>query len=321
MATLSANKQLTLVELAKRTDPSGSIAGIAEVLAQDNELLVDATWIEANDTFSHKSLLRSVLPGGSWRKLNAGVTTEASETTEQIDGIGMLETYSETDRDLVLAATDPRTFRDSESKAFLEGLSQSLATAIIYGDASADPEKFTGLSPRLDGLQTGHVVVPTGPGAGSANTSIFVVQWGDDKVHMVYPKGSPNLGIKHSDLGEVTKVNSDGTMYQVMRDHFQVKAGLVVRDPRCVKRLCNIISSSTKIDDNLIKLLNAMPQRGAGAAIYCNQTVFDWLDIASKDKANVNYGEADAWGRPTMFFRGVPVRKVDAITDTEGTLT
>jgi len=59
MATMSTLTQLTLVEVAKRKDPDGNMATIAEVLAENNDIVSDAIFREANDTFSHKTTRRS----------------------------------------------------------------------------------------------------------------------------------------------------------------------------------------------------------------------------------------------------------------------
>lgn len=322
MATLTAYAQLTLLELAKRTNPKGDLAVIAEVLQRDNEILQDAPWIEANDTFGHKIVQRLSLPTGSWRKLNQGVASEASQTRELTEGIGMLETYSEADKDLVDAAPDPRAFRNSESIAFLEGLSQTLASCLIYGNAGTDPEKFTGLAPRLDVLS--QVNAYGASGTGSDLSSVYVVQWGENRVFMAYPKGSKSMGINHTDLGEVTLLDSSSNKYQGYRDHFQVKCGLVVKDERCVARIanCETAGSSNLFDEDLlIEALNRMPMRGSGAVIYANATLLTRMDIIAKDKSNVNYGIQDIFGRPTVTFRGIPVKKVDAILDTETAIT
>ena len=324
MSTLTTGAQLTLLELAKRKDPSGNLAVIAEVLTQDNEILDDAIWMEANDTFSNKTVRRNNLPAGSWRKLNAGVATEASATTEVVDTIGMLETYAEADKDLVDAAPNPKTFRSNEATAFLEGLSQTLAATVIYGNASTDPEKFTGLAPRLDVVSQQNVY-SNGGSASGAQTSLYVVQWGENRVHMVYPKGSKSMGIMHQDLGEVTAVDSSNYMHQVYRDRFQIKCGLVVKDVRSIARVCNIRTTSGVTglfdEDYLIEALNNMPKRGAGAVIYAPTHVLTVMDIAAKDKSNVLYNISDLWGRPTVTFRGFPVRKVDQIVLTESVLT
>ena len=97
MASLTAYKQLTLIEVAKRKAPDNSMADIAEVLSEENTIVQDAIWREANDTFTNKTVRRASLPSGSWRKLNSGVATESSETIELNDTIGLLETWSQND--------------------------------------------------------------------------------------------------------------------------------------------------------------------------------------------------------------------------------
>ena len=42
----------SLIDVAKRTDPDGAIASIAELLSQTNPILDDAVWVEANQTTS-----------------------------------------------------------------------------------------------------------------------------------------------------------------------------------------------------------------------------------------------------------------------------
>ena len=149
MASLTAYKQLTLIEVAKRKAPDGNMATIAEVLTEDNEILQDVVWREANDTFSNVTARRASLPTGSWRKLNAGVATESSETVQLVDTIGMLETWAQNDIEVINAFSNPKQARNDEAMAFVEGLGQTMAATIMYGNSATTPEKFTGLAPRL----------------------------------------------------------------------------------------------------------------------------------------------------------------------------
>lgn len=322
MGTITSYGQLTLFELANRIDPNGNLATIAEVLSENNEMLMDAKWVEANDTFSHKSTRRLSLPSGTWRKLNAGVAKQSSQTIPVVDVIGMLETYSEVDKALADAAPNPQAFRFSEAKAFLEGLSQTLAYTFIYGNANIDVEKFTGLAPRMASLATDHVIGCSG--TGSDLTSVYVVQWGEDKVHMVYPKGS-KAGIYHEDKGQVTALDSSSNYFEAYRDWFKIHCGLVVRDERCIKRVCNIETAGTSNlfdEDKLIQAINNMPNRGRGGVIYVNPTLHTQMDIALKDKTNVNFTYADGLGGvPVLTFRGLPVRTMEQIVNTETALT
>lgn len=318
MATLSAVTAYTLVELANRVDPQGNLAVVAEVLAQDNEILKDAPWFEANQIFSHKLVRRLTLPGGHWRKLNDGVALETSQTVDMIEAMGMLETYSRVDKDLALAAPNVNQFRSMEAVAFLEGLSQTLAYTTIYGNNATAPEQFTGLAPRLATL--GNMVIT---GGGTPNlSSAYVVQWGPKKVHFIYPPAS-KAGIFHEDLGQQTVAGSTAnTLMEVYTDHFQVKCGLAVHDDRCIGRIANIPATGTFLEDPLITLLNRMPNGGAGAIIYVDAEVKTRMEIKLKDKTNVNFTtENGLGGVPVLRFRGNLVKRVDQISIAETAVT
>lgn len=315
---------LTLLELAKRLDPDGSLAAIANVLTKDNPILQDAPWDRANDIFSHKVTRVAALPAGAWRKLNEGYATVKALTVEAIDTIGFLGAYSEIDKALADASPNPKQFRMNEAELILEGISQTLATAVFYGNAATTPESMTGIAPRMPSLNaTGQVI---GQGGSTALTSAYIVQWGLGKVFMVYPRNmEKTAGIAHRDLGEVTLEDAANAYYQGYRDMFEIRCGLCVRDERCLARLANIESGGGTYaidEDNLITLLNRMPQSGAGATIYINGTIKTQMEIILKDKTNVNWTLTQGIeGVPILRFRGCPVKKCDAILNSETALT
>jgi hypothetical protein len=318
MATLDAYSQLTLLELAKRTDPKGEAAKIAEIMSEANEILLDAQWGEANNVTSHKIVRRDYLPAGTWRHINKGVTKEASITTQVNEPIGFLESYSEVDKALVDMAPNPKQFRMDEAGAFIEGMSQSLAAAIMYAEHAVDPEKLDGLSNRLNALSMDRVISAGGAGG---TTSVFAIQWGLNQVFMVYPRGSKTIGIEHKDLGEVTLDDGASGLYQGFRDHFVSRSGLVIKDTRCIARVANIEPAGAVNlfdEDDLITVLNQMKNGGKGAIIYVNRTIKTQMEIALIDRANINFTVADGLGGvPVLFFRGSPVRLVDQIANDE----
>ena len=62
MALLNAN-QLTLVDVAKRLKPDGSVeTDIAEMLSQTNAILKDGVFVEANEKTAHRVTIRTGLP-------------------------------------------------------------------------------------------------------------------------------------------------------------------------------------------------------------------------------------------------------------------
>lgn len=336
MATLN-QLSLTLIDAAKRTDPDGKIAAIIEMESQRNEWIEDARTIEANDGSGHKTTVRTGIPQAAWRLLNSGVPATRSHTAQVRDTTGMLETYAECDCALADMSGDARTFRASESMAFVEGMTQQVTQTFFYGNTNVNPERFLGLSPRFSTVQTAVADsaenVVDGGGTGSTNSSLWFATWGDDTMHLIHPKGTA-VGLQHRDLGEDTKVNADGTQYQIYRDHFKWNVGLTVRDWRYIVRLCNLeTTGSSAIDFNaanlsafIMKLTEAHErmynQRGKQTVLYCNRYVRMSLRKAVFEKiAGSTLQMEQVGGREILTFMGMPVRLVDQLLKTEARVT
>ena len=313
MTTLTS--KYSLVEQAKRIDPSGNQAQIAEVLNRKvGGILAEAPWLPSNDIWTHKTTRRGSLPTGSRRKLNQRITQSVSRTTEIMDVIENIEDYCDVDVLLADSMPSPAMFRAGEVDAFLEGIGQTVASDILYGDANADPDSMHGLAARM-GTVDGRFVIDAG-GTGSDVTSIYLVTWGQPTAHLLYPKNlAANLGVQHTDKGQVTSETTNG-LIEVYRDHYTIRVGLSVRDPRAIARLANIESSGTSNtfdEDDLIALVNNM-NVGPGTRMYVNDTIMTQMQIRLKDKNNVNYtmdGGDGLSGMPLMRFQGIPIRKID----------
>jgi hypothetical protein len=327
MATLSTTNP-TLADLASRMTADGKIdPQIVEMLAETNEILDDMVLIEANGFTEHKTTVRSGMPAGTWRKLNYGVQPEKSRTVQIKDSLGMLETYAEVDKALADLNGNSASWRLSEERAFIEGLNQTLATTLIYGDSSLDPEKFMGLAPRYSSLSAENAlnIVDAG-GTGSDNTSIWLIVWGQNTCHATYPKGS-NAGLQVRDLGEDTLTDAAGGRYQGYRTHYKWDNGLSVRDWRYVVRICNIdVSDLTKnasagadLIDLLTQAIELVPNLGMGRpAFYCNRKVRSFLRRQITNKvAGSTLTMEDVAGKKVVAFDGVPVRRTDGILATE----
>jgi hypothetical protein len=332
MATLGTNV-LTLSDWAKRIDPTGKISIIVEMLSQVNEFLTDQLWIESNLPTGHRVTVRTGLPNVFWRLLNQG-TQPSKSTTAQIDeDTGILEAWSEVDKDLAELNGNVGAFRLSEAQSFLEAMSQEMAATMIYGNSDADPEEFNGLDVRFNDLSApnGQNIIDAG-GVGSDNSSIWLLHWGINQVCGIFPKGT-QAGLIHTDLGMETVETTAGIAGNRMlayRDRFQWKAGMAVKDWRFIARVANIdISnlvakvSAADLFDNMIKATHVIPNPSMGRpAFYMNRTVFQMLDIQGRDDmvgSALQYVEVA--GRRIPMFRGIPVRIVDALTETEAQIT
>jgi hypothetical protein len=327
MATLGASA-LTLVDWAKRLDPDGQVPVIVEMLSQMNEIYADALWMEGNLPTGHRTTMRTGLPTAAWKQLNQGVQPSKSTTVQVDDRCGILEAWSEVDVDLAELNGNTNAFRLSESQPFIETMSQNIAGTLLYGDDTVTKEKFLGLTPRYNSLSAGTAqnIIDCG-GTGSDNTSIWLIVWGANTVHGIFPKGS-KAGIVHDDLGVETVETTAGlagNRMRAYRDRYQAKVGLSVRDWRYAVRAANIDvsnlvseSSAADIVKVMIKMLARVPSLGLGTPVfYANRTVREMLDIQALNKASYTLTVDNVDGKPVTSFRGIPVRTVDQILGTE----
>ena len=327
MGTLSTTNP-TLADVTARMTADGKIdPQIVEMLNETNEVLDDMTVIEANGFTEHKTTVRSGLPAGTWRKLNYGVQPEKSRTVPVKDSMGMLETYAEVDKALADLNGNSAAWRLSEDRAFIEGMNQTMATTLFYGDSSADPEKFMGLAPRYNSLSAENAmnIIDAG-GTGSDNASIWLIVWGPNTCHTIFPKGSA-AGLQSRDLGEHTLTDAAGGRYQGYRTHYKWDIGAVLRDWRYVVRIANIdVSDLTKnaasgadLIDLMTQALELVPNVGMGRpAFYMPRKLRSFLrrQITNKVAASTLTMEEIA-GKKVVAFDGVPCRRTDALLLTE----
>ena len=343
MSTLSTSN-LTLADWAKRTDPDGRVPIIAELLSQSNEILEDCVFKEGNLPTGERVVVRTGLPAVYWRALNQGIPSSKSTTAQVDEAAGILEARSEVDKDLAMLNGNTAQSRLSEDQAFLEAMNQTQATTLFYGNPAVDPKTFLGLAPRYSDIgvgapQNAQNILSAGGSDATANTSIYLVVWGDQTVYCHFPKGS-KAGLIHEDLGEQTVYNSDGTRLQAYSTRYQWKNGLVVKDWRYVVRICNInvthllaqdntqaASASTAIIKLMARAMYRIPNMAMGrAAFYMNRTVHSGLSIAALDKSQyvlkINEGLSQ-FGTPYSWlsFLGIPLRRVDAIVNTEAVVS
>lgn len=330
MATVGTKP--TYLDMASRMDPDNKIRGIIELLSKTNEILDEMHVVEGNLPTGHKSTIRTGLPDVTWRILNYGVQPSKSITSQITDACGMLEAYAEVDKSLAELNGNSAAWRLSEDQAFLEAMNQQMATTIFYGNQSTNPERFTGLMPRYPAYGANSPLVTAyncldsyTSSSGSDQTSIWLVVWGENTVHAIYPKGSASGGFTHTDLGEHTLLDtqSPAGRYQGYRTHYKWDLGLTVRDWRYAVRCANLDTSAltaTTVDlfPAMIRAYYRIPSFGMGkAAFYCNNLILEYLQQQAQVKTNLALKYEEVGGRPVTKFMGIPIRRCDAILNTE----
>jgi hypothetical protein len=322
-----------MLDWSRRLDPKGKIDTVVNLLAETNQILEDMVWLEGNLPTGHQTTVVTGLPEPTWRTLYGGVQPSKGTTKQIVDTCGMLEARPQIDVDLAKLNGNSPEWRLSEERLHIEGMNQAMAHTLFYGDTRDDPEKFMGLHPRFSDMSADNSeqIIDAG-GTGSDNTSIWLVTWGPNTVHGIFPKGS-KAGMQITDNGKQTVTDSAGGRYDVLESHYKWDCGLSVRDWRYVVRIANIdvsdlktFNSSSDAAANLIRLLieatELPPEVNLGRpAIYCNRTVRTWLRIMMNEKANVHLSLEEVAGKKVMAFDGIPVRRCDKILNTEAAIS
>lgn len=318
----------TLLDKFSREDSQKKIMKIVELMAKQNDILQDAEYQECNDGSKHKTTMRSGIPEPTWRMFNKGIQPSKSTTVPVLDTTGMMEDYGKVDKALADLSGNADAFRVSENIAKLQGFNNKASRYMFYGNTQSEPEAFLGLSPRYNSLaaESGANIVDGG-GTGSTNASIWFVTWGEMTTHLLYPKGSV-AGFQHRNLGEDTVKDDAGGEFQAYRDHFKWDIGMSVRDWRANARICNIDVTTLTKDaatgtDLIEKMIRAYyllenPMQGEGrTVIYCNRTLQTFLHLQAMKEKNVNLTLGEYAGRKIPELLGIPIKRCDALLNTE----
>ena len=319
----------TLLDVTKRLDPNGKIDAIAEILNQTNPILEDMVWIEGNLPTGHRTTVRTGLPTPTWRKLYGGVQPTKSTTIQITDSTGMLEAYAEVDKALADLNGNTASFRLSEDRAHIEGMNQELVQTLFYGNEGTEPEAFTGFAPRFNSMSAANAdnIIQSAGIEGSDNASIWLVVWGPNTVHGIYPKGS-KAGLSVDDKGQVTIENIDGNggRMEAYRTHYRWDAGLTVRDWRYIVRIQYDQEDLTKdavtgpdLADLMVDAIERVPSLSMGRAVfYLNRRAKSFLrrQLSSATK-NSTLTREEVGGKKVEVFDGIPVRTTDALTNNE----
>lgn len=335
MATIGASF-VDLIDVAKRSGENGQVdATVIEMLKETNTILDDAIAVECNQGLSHRTTIRTGLPSVTWGQFYQGISQSKSTTAQVDDTTGFVEGLSTVDERLLEVSGNPNAVRLSEATPFIEAISQEVAATLIYGNSQTAANEFTGFAPRFNSLSAANAgqIVDAG-GTGSDNTSVWFVTWSDNACHLIYPQGT-NAGVSREDHGKQRVTDSNGNPYYAMEESFRQHVGLTVRDWRQVSRIANIDVSNLQAGSVDIysffrkafwKLRSHRLSENQRMAIYCNSDVLEALDADSTPTTGtsasfVRLRPSEVDGQEVMTYRGIPVRQVDAILNTEAQIT
>ncbi|MEQ1653121.1 MAG: major capsid protein, partial [Hyphomicrobium sp.] len=214
-----------------------------------------------------------------------------------------------------------------------------------------DPSAFMGLAPFYNTVNTATAQnaanVIDGGGVGNSNSSLWLVGWGPDTIFALFPEGS-QAGLTMEDKGDVTPgFDSVGNRFEAFTSYFSQQAGLCPKDWRYAVRMANLDTTNAGLAGPTAPDLFAMMSKalmlfpkltkntsgitktdapddtatGVRPVFYANRTVRYYMDIQAIRDRNVLLGPTDYAGQPIENFRGIPIKIVDQILNSEARVT
>lgn len=346
MATITPTA-MTYAEWALRHDKDGKVSYLIDLLSQTNAIVEDAISVECQSGNAYEWTQVVKLPVATKRMYNQGVPSSLAGVAKQTTTCSEYADWVKYDASLAQLNGQIGELRAQELGLHMEGVNQQIASDLFYGSRATDPTAFTGFANIYNTVNTStseiaRNVIDCG-GTGSDNASMWLVTWGPRQAHLIHPNGS-QMGIAHTDYGLLPAQDSNGNEYPAYRDWIAWKIGLAVEDWRFVVRACNIdisdlnTGSAANLINILVKMVHRPPIMPRGvmpiqdsdarppltmgrSAVYVNRSIGEYLDLQAMNKTNVLLQMREWNGEQITLFRGIPVRTVDALLDTESRVT
>lgn len=313
MGVIGLTNYHTLVDLAKRVDPKGNTADIIDTLAEQNPMLEEAHWEEANDINSHQMTQVLTEPTPGFGRINKGVPFTAARVKQVTEPICSITDALRIDERLLAKAPNAAEYFRREADIHLRAMGKNAHKVLLYGNGAQDPDSITGFMARYNSKDN---VINGGATAGNT-ASILVVKWGRDGAFMIYPRGFKSLINEEGPKSELIEDNGGGYYAQVAI--WRLNMGLCIAKEKNVQRIANLaVTGSSNIfnPDLLVTALDRLDNTD-GAVIYVPKAIYTQMNINLMNKSNSYYTREEEWGRPVTKFMGVPVKCCDQMLTTE----
>lgn len=331
---VKGQNQLTMADYCTRME--GAEADVINVMAQSNPMLEDMPFIESNMTTGNKTLQVTSIPEPSARRINAGVALTKAGRRPVVDTVTMLEARSSIDVKLVDEVPNGAELRKEEEDLHVEGFQNKVQTLLMYGDSTQSEDEFDGFLTRYATFggekgTYGHNTINAGGSTPNKQTSALLVGWDSKRITGLYPKGT-KAGVKLDDRGKQRVTDANGRIYDAYETVIDWSLGLAIKDPNYAVAIRNIDASTLgTLDDaakknlilTMVKATNKIPNKNAVKLVwYVGETLYDFITACVNDISivNIQMPELRDGKYNPLAINGIPVKKVDAISETEPVL-
>lgn len=329
---------VTLADVAKSKNKQ--IGKVAEVLIQENPMLNDIPYMEMNEGTIHKEDIRSALPAVYYRKANQAIPASKSTTEERSFTAAHFESKSQIDSKVAARGGIDRIAynRWNQAQGHLQAHAIEHASLTIYGSPEDSNRKVAGFMDIYSTVNTATEEtakqVIDGGGTTGDNSSILLACWGERSIFGIYPAGT-QAGLKRTDRSagnkevQIAATDSAGNpgSFWGYEEQFEIDHGLVVKDYRQAARICNIdpallksgVGAADLIDLMISAIYKIHTLQNGTPVFYMNRTIEAFLDKQSLTAVGAGAGLSyqNYQGQRILTFRGIPIRRSDALLNTE----
>jgi len=316
-----------LIQLAKLDDKS-PLSRFAKVLSESNPILGDMPIYPSNEILGYTGTRETSLPTPVIINVGEGWDASKMEWDSFTEVISMFKDRIDVPRDVLRIQKNKAQKMRLIRQRHQEGFSQGVANHLINGSSVASPRKFDGLGIRYKTPDASDVLSPTNGdygvydmgGTGDDTTSIWLIQWAEDKICGICPQNDPHKGIRIEDMGRQYYTAENSKSNICLRTELEWDLGLCVSDYTACARIRNVEVSIDSMDTTLWKKVIEARNNFKGSEpvwMYCSRTILTQLDIMSVEKQNVFYDKNNPWGTLRLRFRDMPIGKCDCISESE----
>lgn len=332
---------VTLADVAKSKNKQ--IGKVAEILVQENPMLNDIPYMEMNEGTIHKEEIRSSLPAIYYRKANQAIPASKTTTEERTFTAAHFESKSQIDAAVAKRGGMDRIAynRWNQAQGHIQAHAIEHASLTIYGSPTTSNLKTAGLADiycTTAASEPTSLQVIDGGGSSADLTSIYRIHWGERACFGIYPAGG-TAGLKRTDRSagnkevQINALDTTGAAgnFWGYEEQFEIDHGLVIKDYRQASRIANIdidlLKSGAGAADLIDLLISAHykihnPQNGVGVW-YVNRTIeaFMHKQVRTNVGAGAGFTYDNYEGKKILMFLGYPVRRADALLNTESQVT
>jgi len=316
-----ANAINTLAGLIVLNDKNNDDIEVSNLL-EDAPLMQTLFAKEASNGTQHKYVRQTVASASAFRAVNTGLLKTFSQDEQITDTLVNLDGSFYVDVAIADGfSAGPEAYIQRELVRTMRQRLFSLEQQVLLG-VGADANGFIGLADdtTLDASSDAQVVQPATPGAGSANTSVWLLRSGDDDCSVIMGNGGEVVVGETIVQAVYEDTTTDLKSYPAYYTPVSAYAGFQLGGTYSAARLCNIntaspVSTTALTDEDIYGALALFPAGRQPNTIVMNRTA---LQMLRNSRTAVNATGAPA-PRPTEV-EGIPIVVTDAITNAEATI-